>query len=243
MASLLQQQQRGLATPCSSSSRACPLPSRLLACRRGRTLRVAATAAPEAPPASSSSSHTPAVARPDADGRYGAYGGKYVPETLIPALAELEAAYREAMADPVFQVRSFVGGGALVCAIAAHAGITAPHHHHHCVGLTANDQRWQGNWLQHSLAATSSGCRVCGADRSLLCRPPSRVRASCAPTNTRPSWTLRSRSTWAATRRSTLRSACRSATSGACVGPGPAAGADSACVRQPTALRLTGGWG
>ncbi|NJN21505.1 MAG: tryptophan synthase subunit beta [Leptolyngbya sp. RL_3_1] len=34
----------------------------------------------------------PAV-RPDALGRFGQFGGKYVPETLMPALAELEAAY------------------------------------------------------------------------------------------------------------------------------------------------------
>jgi hypothetical protein len=31
------------------------------------------------------------------------YGGRYVPETLIPALDDLEAAYREARADPAFQ--------------------------------------------------------------------------------------------------------------------------------------------
>jgi tryptophan synthase beta chain len=34
--------------------------------------------------------------------RFGAYGGRYVPETLIPALEELDAAYREALADPAF---------------------------------------------------------------------------------------------------------------------------------------------
>ena len=34
--------------------------------------------------------------------RFGAFGGRYVPETLIPALDELEAAYAEAMADPSF---------------------------------------------------------------------------------------------------------------------------------------------
>lgn len=43
--------------------------------------------------------------RPDVTGRYGKYGGKYVPETLIPALAELEAAYKLAKADPAYQVR------------------------------------------------------------------------------------------------------------------------------------------
>ena len=35
-------------------------------------------------------------------GRYGVYGGRYVPETLIPALEELEAAYAEASRDPAF---------------------------------------------------------------------------------------------------------------------------------------------
>ena len=31
---------------------------------------------------------------------YGEYGGRFVPETLIPALDELEAGWREAWADP-----------------------------------------------------------------------------------------------------------------------------------------------
>jgi tryptophan synthase beta chain len=35
-------------------------------------------------------------------GRFGAYGGRYVPETLMAALEELEHAYSEAQADPVF---------------------------------------------------------------------------------------------------------------------------------------------
>ncbi|CAA9379449.1 MAG: Tryptophan synthase beta chain, partial [uncultured Chloroflexia bacterium] len=35
-------------------------------------------------------------------GRFGAYGGKYLPETLIPAIRELEAAYAEARADAHF---------------------------------------------------------------------------------------------------------------------------------------------
>jgi tryptophan synthase beta chain len=34
--------------------------------------------------------------------RFGAYGGRYVPETLIPALDELDAAYEEAAKDPTF---------------------------------------------------------------------------------------------------------------------------------------------
>ena len=42
--------------------------------------------------------------RPTQDGRYGRYGGKYVPETLITALTELEQAYDEAMQDEAFKV-------------------------------------------------------------------------------------------------------------------------------------------
>src|SRR5215203_5480394 len=40
---------------------------------------------------------------PDAHGRFGRFGGKYAPETLMPALDELEAAYRAAKADVTFQ--------------------------------------------------------------------------------------------------------------------------------------------
>ena len=37
-----------------------------------------------------------------AAGRFGIYGGAYVPETLVPAVEELEAAMTEALADPAF---------------------------------------------------------------------------------------------------------------------------------------------
>jgi len=39
---------------------------------------------------------------PDAKGHFGAFGGMYVPETLMHPLKELEQAYREAMADSAF---------------------------------------------------------------------------------------------------------------------------------------------
>ena len=48
-------------------------------------------------------------------GLYGAYGGRYVPETLIPALDELEAGWRDALADAGFHAeldelgRTFAG--------------------------------------------------------------------------------------------------------------------------------------
>lgn len=56
-------------------------------------------------PISVSPTQSPAEAsqRPDALGRYGQFGGKYVPETLMPALTELEAAFYQYREDPVFQ--------------------------------------------------------------------------------------------------------------------------------------------
>ena len=42
-------------------------------------------------------------AYPDAKGRFGDYGGQYVPETLMPLVHQLEAAYSATKADPAFQ--------------------------------------------------------------------------------------------------------------------------------------------
>ena len=48
-------------------------------------------------------------------GRFGAYGGQYVPETIMPALAELETGFRQCLADESFQtelrrlLRTYVG--------------------------------------------------------------------------------------------------------------------------------------
>jgi tryptophan synthase beta chain len=47
--------------------------------------------------------------------RFGAFGGRYVPETLVPALDELDAAFDQAMSDPAFRaelddlLRNYVG--------------------------------------------------------------------------------------------------------------------------------------
>jgi tryptophan synthase beta chain len=52
---------------------------------------------------------------PDARGHFGKYGGKFVPETLMAALAALETVYLEAKADPRFEsemqgyLRHYVG--------------------------------------------------------------------------------------------------------------------------------------
>jgi len=42
-------------------------------------------------------------AGPDENGFFGVYGGQFVPETVMPALLELTAAFEEASDDPVFQ--------------------------------------------------------------------------------------------------------------------------------------------
>ena len=52
---------------------------------------------------------------PDQHGRFGPYGGRFVPETLMYALEQLAAAYASACADPEFQkqldyyLRQYVG--------------------------------------------------------------------------------------------------------------------------------------
>ncbi len=43
------------------------------------------------------------MAEPDAAGRFGEFGGRFVPETLVPACAELEAAFRGAWSDDLFR--------------------------------------------------------------------------------------------------------------------------------------------
>lgn len=42
------------------------------------------------------------MAEPSADGRFGAFGGRFIPETLVPAVRELEDAFREAWSDDAF---------------------------------------------------------------------------------------------------------------------------------------------
>jgi len=45
------------------------------------------------------------MGEPTADGRFGEFGGRYLPESLIPACLELEAAFRAAWVDPGFHAR------------------------------------------------------------------------------------------------------------------------------------------
>ena len=66
-------------------------------------------------PHSSQSDANTANQQPDALGRFGKFGGKYVPETLMPALFELEQAFQQYSKDSDFQtelqqlLRDYVG--------------------------------------------------------------------------------------------------------------------------------------
>ncbi len=44
----------------------------------------------------------PPAAQPDKLGRFGRFGGKYVPETLMSALSELEGAFEQYRREPKF---------------------------------------------------------------------------------------------------------------------------------------------
>ena len=43
------------------------------------------------------------MSEPSESGRFGEFGGRFVPETLVPACQELERAFVEAWADPIFR--------------------------------------------------------------------------------------------------------------------------------------------
>jgi len=70
-------------------------------------------------PSQHSTTNAPSISestqRPDNLGRFGRFGGKYVPETLMPALAELEDAFYQYREQPEFQqelqglMRDYVG--------------------------------------------------------------------------------------------------------------------------------------
>ena len=103
MASARMLDHRMLASSSASvvGARVSPLPCRISQHHARVAKRVQAIAVPESPVEQKEEK----LVRPDAEGRYGRFGGKYVPETLIPALAELEAEYAKALKDPSFQVR------------------------------------------------------------------------------------------------------------------------------------------
>ncbi|MFI6180241.1 tryptophan synthase subunit beta [Nonomuraea sp. NPDC051191] len=59
------------------------------------------------------------MGEPGARGRFGEYGGRYAPESLVEACREVDEAFREAWADPGFR-------GALTELLALHAGRPTP---------------------------------------------------------------------------------------------------------------------
>lgn len=108
----------------------------------------------------------PSYPQPDERGRFGRFGGRYVPETLIPALDNLEAAYHEAKTDPAFLnelerlLREFVGrpsGLYLAERLTQHAGGAK-------IYLKREDQNYTGahkinNCLAQALLAKRMGKR------------------------------------------------------------------------------------
>ncbi|MBX8467082.1 tryptophan synthase subunit beta [Deinococcus sp. RIT780] len=106
----------------------------------------------------------PTYPQPDGRGRFGRFGGRYVPETLIPALDELERAYAAAKVDPAYLnelhrlLRDFVGrpsGLYLAERLTAHAGGAK-------IYLKREDQNYTGahkinNCLAQALLAKRMG--------------------------------------------------------------------------------------
>ena len=106
----------------------------------------------------------PTYPQPDERGRFGRFGGRYVPETLIPALDELQAAYTEARNDPTFLneldrlLKEFVGrpsGLYLAQRLTEHAGGAK-------IYLKREDQNYTGahkinNCLAQALLARRMG--------------------------------------------------------------------------------------
>lgn len=106
----------------------------------------------------------PTYPQPNERGRFGRFGGRYVPETLIPALDELQAAYTEARNDPAFLneldrlLKEFVGrpsGLYLAQRLTEHAGGAK-------IYLKREDQNYTGahkinNCLAQALLAKRMG--------------------------------------------------------------------------------------
>jgi tryptophan synthase beta chain len=125
------------------------------------------------------------------DGHFGPYGGRYVPETLMPAVEELEREFNRAWADPAFQqqfrehLRTYVGrpsaltfarrltakwGGARVYLKREDCNHTGSHKINNCVGQILLAQRMGKRRIiaetgagQHGVA-TATVCAWLGLD-------------------------------------------------------------------------------
>src|SRR6266516_2861230 len=69
--------------------------------RPGRRTRI--RSAPSSPRHATGRASVPRRTGPDERGHFGLYGGRFVAETLMPLVLELEAAYAEAKNDPRFR--------------------------------------------------------------------------------------------------------------------------------------------
>jgi len=126
-------------------------------------------------------------ALPDEGGRFGPYGGRYVPEMLRPALQELEEAYRTFKDDPEFReeldllLRTYSGrptplyfasrltehlGGAKIYLKQEGLGQTGAHKINHCLGQALLAERMGKKRLiaetgagQHGLAVATVAAR------------------------------------------------------------------------------------
>ena len=93
---------------------------------------------------------TKPTTKPIRETRFGAYGGRYVPETLIPALDELDAAYDAASADPTFKRE-------LDDMLANYVGRPSPLYHAERLTEQRGRQRCRAIRSSARGAATSSG--------------------------------------------------------------------------------------
>ena len=130
---------------------------------------------------------------PDARGYFGAYGGRFVPETLVEPVEQLERSYREARADstfvaelgdllthyvgretPLYEARrlSADSGGARIFLKREDLAHTGAHKINNALGQgvagAANGQAPRGS---RDRRRSARGC-----DRHRVCAPGSRVR-------------------------------------------------------------------
>ena len=107
------------------------------------------------------------AAAPDEGGHFGPYGGRFVPETLMGPLSELEAAFRQARGDPSFRAelddllrQQWGFDGYVVSDCDAISDIWRPQLHHY-----VNTPE------EAAAAAVKAGCNLCcGGDYNALVR-------------------------------------------------------------------------
>ncbi|MBL0926884.1 MAG: tryptophan synthase subunit beta [Phycisphaerales bacterium] len=99
----------------------------------------------------------PLSAVPSASGRYGAFGGVYVPETLVSALVQLEEEYRRARSDPAFSAE-------LDALLATFVGRATPLYHAKRLSAYAAERSGRGQaaniWLKREDLAHTGAHKI-----------------------------------------------------------------------------------